>query len=1108
MATTSLVAADARPVPPTITGVAPWWLGVSLVVTGAALVYAWRQRRLLRERLRSAAISESRLQHLFDYAPVSMLEEDFSSVVDWLAELRTTGVTDLRAHLAAHEDEVRRHFVELKVVLANRMAMRAVGAETLDQYQTRLQRLITPEVRLAFEEELVAVWEGRTELLLDIVYQRPDGQETHAALHWSVPVVGGAPDYSRVQLVFTDITELRRVKDQLRESEDRWQLAVRGMNAGLWERDFTTGRSFYSQRSSEIIGYFADELDDRPETWEQLIHPEDREGYRQALRDYLERRSPEFRVEQRMCCKDGRYRWVLSRGQALFDDRGQPLRIVGTYSDIDARKSAENALRESEARLRRIVTYADCLLWQARIRRHPDGAWSWYFELAPDSNRSGLHRLRSPANDARMLWGDAYLPDFAAMGETSARALEAGESGYRHEYRVVRDNETVWVSENVEVEQIAPDEWTAVGVVMDITAGKRSEEALRASEERWKMAFRGSQDGIWEYSYETGESYYSDRWKEMLGYAPDEIGNTREEWIDRIHPEDRPRVIKAFNDHLQGRTPNYGVEFRMRCRDDTYKWILARGLVVSGADGRPLRSAGSHTDITERKAAEAALAAERERLSVTLRAMTEGVITTDRHGVIQYLNQAAETLTGWLDGAAIGRDFADVCSFLHPHTKAPLPPLAATAMREARVVDLPPASILTHRQGVSVLVEGRCAPIRDASSLPVGVVLVLHDVTERSRLEAEMLRATKLESVGVLAGGIAHDFNNLLTVVMGNLTLAMLDSQVMAAAGSWLQEAEKGLVRARDLTQQLLTFSRGGEPVRSAVQLGVVVREAAEFCLHGAKVKCAYTIEPDLWAAEVDQGQIGQVVQNLVINAVQAMPEGGRVSLELHNDPAPPVRTGLESAAIRLTITDTGHGIPADRLERIFDPYFTTKKEGTGLGLATVYSIIKKHGGHIEVESKPGGGTCFRFWLPASRAAVTPAIPTAPTGDVLGGRVLFMDDEETIRSMAGTLLTRMGFDVVAVADGAAAVQAYTEALGTPKAFNLVITDLTVPGGMGGRELMERLLKLDPGVKAIVSSGYSSDPVMADFKAYGFKGMVPKPYRITDLAKTIRQVLEG
>lgn len=385
--------------------------------------------------------------------------------------------------------------------------------------------------------------------------------------------------------------------------------------------------------------------------------------------------------------------------------------------------------------------------------------------------------------------------------------------------------------------------------------------------------------------------------------------------------------------------------------------------------------------------------------------------------------------------------------------------------------------------------------------------MVLRDVTERSRLEAEMLKATKLESVGLLAGGIAHDFNNLLTVVMGNLTLAMLDSQVISVAGPWLQEAEKGLIRARDLTQQLLTFSRGGEPIRSAVQLGEVVREAAEFCLHGAKVKCTYLIETDLWAAEVDKGQIGQVVQNLIINAVQAMPDGGRISLELRNDAHPPVRTGIEGTAIQLKLTDSGFGIPPDYLARVFDPYFTTKKEGTGLGLATVYSIVKKHGGHIEATSETGKGTTFSVWLPATRAVITYTPPPVTPSDALAGRVLFMDDEETIRSMASTLLQRMGFEVEAVADGAAAVKAYTEAFGTSKAFTLVITDLTVPGGMGGREAMERLLELDPNVKAIVSSGYSSDLVMADFKAYGFKGMVPKPYRITDLAKTIRQVLD-
>jgi len=294
------------------------------------------------------------------------------------------------------------------------------------------------------------------------------------------------------------------------------------------------------------------------------------------------------------------------------------------------------------------------------------------------------------------------------------------------------------------------------------------------------------------------------------------------------------------------------------------------------------------------------------------------------------------------------------------------------------ISDLPPNTVLHDRQGAPRVIEGRCAPIHDMHSQAIGAVLVLRDVTERARLEGEILRASKLESVGILVGGIAHDFNNLLTVVMGNITLATLDSQAMASAGRWLQDAERGVMRARDLTQQLLTFARGGEPIRSAVQLPEVVKEAANFALHGSKVRCDFAIEEGLWTAEVDKGQIGQVIQNLVINAVQAMPEGGVMHISMRNQRLSPAAVPQleEGNYLCLTIGDTGSGIRPEHLARIFDPYFTTKQSGSGQGLATVYSIIRKHLGHIEVESELGRGTRLRAaccsWTTRSRSARWP----------------------------------------------------------------------------------------------------------------------------------------
>jgi signal transduction histidine kinase/ActR/RegA family two-component response regulator len=417
---------------------------------------------------------------------------------------------------------------------------------------------------------------------------------------------------------------------------------------------------------------------------------------------------------------------------------------------------------------------------------------------------------------------------------------------------------------------------------------------------------------------------------------------------------------------------------------------------------------------------------------------------------------------------------------------------------------------LIARNGQRRLVDGCCAPIHSADSVVIGMVFVFRDVTEHERLEQELVRATRLESVGILAGGIAHDFNNILTGVMGNLALAQLDIEAKSEAGTRLREAEKATLRARDLTQQLLTFAKGGEPVRAAVQLPAVVRETATFALHGSNVKPIYHLPGDLWPADADKGQIGRVVQNLVINAIQAMPTGGTLRLTARNEKITDLsHPGLiPGYYVQIAIADTGEGIRSEHLPRIFDPYFTTKQTGSGLGLAAVYSIIKKHRGHVDVDSTVGQGTTFRIWLPAIYEAVvdatTPPMRLPPAK--FAGRVLFMDDEDVIRRMAVLMLQRLGFEVECAVDGAEAVAKYRKARAEKRTFTLVIMDLTVPGGMGGREAIIQLRGIDPEVKAVVSSGYSSDPVLANYRAHGFCGVVAKPYRLDDFIQALREAL--
>ncbi len=379
---------------------------------------------------------------------------------------------------------------------------------------------------------------------------------------------------------------------------------------------------------------------------------------------------------------------------------------------------------------------------------------------------------------------------------------------------------------------------------------------------------------------------------------------------------------------------------------------------------------------------------------------------------------------------------------------------------------------------------------------------------KEASMHEELERSSRLDSLGLLAGGIAHDFNNMLTAILGNLGLIGHCDEAMALVGPQVQDALKATRRAGEVTQQLLTFAKGGDPVRTAVDLPEMVREAAGFALHGSSVRLEYEISENLPFADVDAAQINRVVHNLVLNAVQAMPHGGVVTIRLGcflltDGGVPALPAGHY---LRLTVADNGPGIPPERLARIFDPYFSTKAKGSGLGLATAYSIVKKHQAHIAVESKVGAGTTFSVWLPAAIQPVTKAVHRDTQPPVTtSARVLIMDDEEIVRGLAQKILTKVGHEATTAADGSETVDLYQQALGRGRPFDLVILDLTVPGGMGGVDTLAALRKIDPQVKAIASSGYSTDAVMANFRAHGFQAVVPKPYDIETIVRAIDRV---
>jgi len=402
----------------------------------------------------------------------------------------------------------------------------------------------------------------------------------------------------------------------------------------------------------------------------------------------------------------------------------------------------------------------------------------------------------------------------------------------------------------------------------------------------------------------------------------------------------------------------------------------------------------------------------------------------------------------------------------------------------------------------SVPVEIRARRI-DYSGEPA-LLLLVRDITERKRAEEEILRASKLESIGILAGGIAHDFNNLLTAILGNISLLMMNMKKEDANYERIVEAEKAVLRARDLTQQLLTFSKGGSPVKRPGKLQGLLEEVANFALSGSNVSPNFGIPKDTWTVEIDQGQISQVINNIVINADHAMPQGGEVDLLCENMvvgdrnvlPLPKGRY------VKVTVRDHGIGISDEHLPKVFDPYFTTKSKGFGLGLSTAYSIVKNHGGHITVESELSKGTCFYIYLPALDLAPVEKREQKVRGFHGEGEVLVMDDEEAVRMVCGDMLKSLGFEVDYASHGEEALEKYRK-----KGYDLVIMDLTIQGGMGGKEALSRLLEIDPDATAIVSSGYSNDPVMADYSKYGFKGVIVKPYLVDELKSVLYDVMD-
>ncbi len=669
-----------------------------------------------------------------------------------------------------------------------------------------------------------------------------------------------------------------------------------------------------------------------------------------------------------------------------------------------------------------------------------------------------------------------------------------------------KDGITVWV--RMRVNPVTWEGEEAVLVFMeDITSRMETSEEVDELMTRLNLAVEGAQDGLWDVKLDPedpmnfdNDMWFSSQFKRLLGYNendydlfPHRLGT----WIDLLHPDERDDVIEVVRDFLLKRG-TYDVQYRMRTKNDEYLWFHAVGRGIWDREGKPLRASGSIRDVTERKISEQQLRESEERFRV-LHEASFGGIGIHEKGVIIECNSGLCEVTGFSYDELIGMNGLLLIA----------PEYRDQVMERIVGGYDKPYSVFGQRKDGSTYpleIQGKNAPYFGR----IVRVTEFRDITERYRMEDELRKMQRLESIGVLAGGIAHDFNNILTAIMGNISLARVKKPGDLEYDELLREAEDAAYRARGLTAQFLTFARGGSPVQGEASIKEIITNSASFILMGSNINCVYNFHHNLKQAKVDREQVSQLIQNLILNAKEAMPDGGEINIsartvQVEQNSTLPLQPG-EYISIR--IQDTGRGISEEHIDSIFDPYFTTRDEGHGLGLSVVYSVIKRHGGYIEVDSERGKGSVFTFYLPAA-AAIDNGTPARRDKPVEGtGKVLLMDDDVALRRVAGRMLESLGYSVIVTADGDEALEKFIQAMREKDPFALVILDLTIPGGKGGRETIGEIRQIDTSVKAIVSSGYSDVAVMADYRDYGFDGVMAKPYRIDEMSRVLHQVFTG
>jgi len=905
---------------------------------------------------------------------------------------------------------------------------------------------------------------------------------------------------------------------------------------------------FFTDMLQPMTGFTVDELkvgagDEC--SIETLILPEDRPKVADAVKYAIAHNQP-FEVEYRIKSKGEEVRYFWERGIPIFgtDENlhydKDPLYIDGVIFDITKRKKAEEEVIQCRQHIEHMLNDRTAQLVSANEQLERQIYGRRQAEVETTMSRARLQHLllSSPA----VIYSCTISGDF---GTTSISGNVKTQLGYeswefvrnprfwnehlhpedklhilndlsqvlhkdRHtiEYRFRhKDGSYRWIRDELNlVRDPNGNPLEIVGCMLDISNRKLAEDKTRIAYTELNQIFNAAVDGMTVIDKEFRVFRVNDTFCRFFGVNREKVVGSR--CYDVLNCSFYKDVSGCpLSLILKGDKERFECDLEIERSDGTGIPFVLTAVPLRGPDGELIGIVENFRDISGSKRMEESVRESEEKYLALVEQSKDGVVIIDGGGILRFVNKALAEMCGYTVEEVIGKPFID---FIAPDSRENTIQKYRSCLAGEYVSFY--ETRLVCNNGAIKDIEVSASPIHYQGETVV--MVIIHDVTEHKRGEEELRKIQKLESLGVLAGGIAHDFNNLLAAIAGNLSVAQEYAQSGYNLSPILKETQNAIRQAKSLTQQLLTFAKGGSMLRKAACLSELIKNTAIFALSGSKTKCEFSLPDDLWWSEIDDGQIGQVINNLVINADQAMTGGGLIEISAENitvraESSLPLKEGKY---IKMSVKDHGNGIRREDLQKIFDPYFTTKQKGSGLGLAIAYSVIKKHEGHITVESGLGVGTSFYIYLPALERKTwwtvkDDAKNNAKEKILAGhGRVLFMDDQQIMRAMVGRMLTSLGYEVVFAGEGDEAVELYKKARESGRPFDVVILDLTIPGGMGGEEAVQKLHEIDPGVKAIVSSGYTNDPIMSEYREHGFSGVVAKPYEMKELSETLAHVI--